>query len=140
MEIVIFIITVKLLLTLRLISKCPKDHGDKTISIARGSTNGINKASKQKAPSQNKTKQRLHSYQFELLFSLSVMSNAFVTPCTESCQAPLSMGFPSQEFWSGLPFAPPGDLPDPVIETTSPILAGDSLLLNHQGMPCNLNT
>ena len=36
----------------------------------------------------------------------------FVTPWMEDCQAPLSMGFSRQEYWSGLPFPPPGDLPD----------------------------
>ena len=35
-------------------------------------------------------------------------------------QAPLSMGFPRQEYWNGLPFSSPGDLPDPGIELTSP--------------------
>ena len=43
------------------------------------------------------------------------------------------MGFPRQEYWSGLPFPSPGDLPDPEIESTSPALAGDSLPLSHQG-------
>ena len=38
---------------------------------------------------------------------------------TEARQAPLSMGFPGQEYWSGLPFPSPGDLPDPGIEPTS---------------------
>ena len=38
-------------------------------------------------------------------------------------QAPLSMGFPSQEYWSGLPFPTPGDLPDSGIESVSPALA-----------------
>ena len=37
-----------------------------------------------------------------------------------ACQAPLSMEFPRQEYWSGLPFPIPGDLPDPGIETVSP--------------------
>ena len=36
-----------------------------------------------------------------------------------ACQAPLSMGFPRQEYWSGLPCPPPGDLPDPGIKPTS---------------------
>ena len=36
-----------------------------------------------------------------------------------ACQAPLSMGFPRQEYWSGLPFSSPGDLPDPGIKPTS---------------------
>ena len=35
----------------------------------------------------------------------------FVAPWTVACQAPLSMGFPRQEYWSGLPFPPPGELP-----------------------------
>ena len=46
------------------------------------------------------------------------------TPQTVARQAPLSMGFPRQEYWSGLPFPPPGDLPDPGLEPKSPALAG----------------
>ena len=41
-----------------------------------------------------------------------------------ACQAPLSMGFPRQEYWNGLPFPIPGDLPNPGIEPASPALAG----------------
>ena len=51
----------------------------------------------------------------------------FATPWTVARQAPLSMGFPRQEYWSGLPFPPPADLPDPGIEPASlmsPALAG----------------
>ena len=48
----------------------------------------------------------------------------FAIPWTVVCQAPLSMGFPRQEHWSGLPFPPPGDLPEPGIEPRSPALAG----------------
>ena len=40
-------------------------------------------------------------------------------PRTVTCQAPLSMGFPRQEYWSALPFPPPGDLPDLGIEAVS---------------------
>ena len=47
--------------------------------------------------------------------------STLVTPCTVARQAPLSMGFPWQKYWSGLPFPPPGDLPDPGIEPTSPV-------------------
>ena len=54
-------------------------------------------------------------------------------PWTGAHQAPLSMGFPRQEYWGGLPFPPPGDLSDPRIELTSSALQMDSLLLNHQG-------
>ena len=41
-----------------------------------------------------------------------------------ACRAPLSMEFSRQEYWSGVPFPFPGDLPDPGIEATSPALAG----------------
>ena len=47
----------------------------------------------------------------------------FVTPWTRAHQAPLSMGFPRQEYWSRLPFPPPGDFPNPGIEPVSPTLA-----------------
>ena len=51
----------------------------------------------------------------------------FATPWTVACQALLSMGFPRQEYWSGLPFLSPGDLPNPGVEPASlmsPALAG----------------
>ena len=48
-------------------------------------------------------------------------------PWTVACQAPLSMGFPRQGYWSGLPFPSPEDLPDPGIEPGSPALQTDSL-------------
>ena len=51
----------------------------------------------------------------------------FATPWTVACQAPLSMRFPRQEYWSGLPFPSPGDLPDPGIEPSSHALQADSL-------------
>ena len=51
----------------------------------------------------------------------------FAIPWTVAHQAPLSMGFSIQEYWSGLPFPPLGDLPDPGIETGSPALQADSL-------------
>ena len=55
-----------------------------------------------------------------------VLSHAwlFASPWTVAWQAPLSMGCPRQEYWSGLPRPSPGDLPDPGIEPTSPALAG----------------
>ena len=49
------------------------------------------------------------------------------TSWTVARQAPLSMGFSRQEYWSGLPFPSPGDLPDPGIEPGSPALQTDSL-------------
>ena len=48
----------------------------------------------------------------------------FVTPGTVALQAPLSMAFSRQEYWSGLPFPSPGDLPNPGIKPVSPALAG----------------
>ena len=51
----------------------------------------------------------------------------FATPWTIDCQASLSMGFPREEYWSGLPFPPPWDLPNPGIELGSPALQVDSL-------------
>ena len=62
----------------------------------------------------------------------------FATPWTVAHQAPLSMGFSRQEYWSGLLCPPPGDLPDPWIEPASPVapaLQVGSLLLSHRGSP-----
>ena len=61
----------------------------------------------------------------EVLF---IQSYLFVTSWTVARQAPLSMGFSRQEYWSGLPFPFPGDLPDSRIEPGSPALPADSLL------------
>ena len=55
----------------------------------------------------------------------------FVTLWTVAHQAPQSMGFSWQEYWSGLLFPPLGDLPDPEIESTSSALQADSLPLSH---------
>ena len=62
----------------------------------------------------------------------------FMTPWTVAHQASLSMEFSRQEYWSGLPFPPPGDLPDPGIKPmspASPALQADSLPLSHRGSP-----
>ena len=67
------------------------------------------------------------------VLSRSVMS---VTLWTVACQAPLSMGgFSRQEYWSGLPCLPPGDLPNPGIKLRSPALQADSLLSEPPGKP-----
>ena len=58
-----------------------------------------------------------------------------VTLWTAASQALLSMGFSRQEYWSGLPCPPRGDLPIPGMEPRSPMLQADSLLLSHQGRP-----
>ena len=57
----------------------------------------------------------------------------FVTPWTIACKAPLTMGFSRQEYWSGLPCPPPGDLPDPGIKPPSPALKVDLSSLSPQG-------
>ena len=58
-----------------------------------------------------------------------------MTPWTVAYQAPLSMGFPRQEYWNGLPFLSPGNLPNPGIKPTFPALQVASLPLSHQGSP-----
>ena len=71
---------------------------------------------------------------------LSVLSRfscvqLFVTPRTVAHHAPLSIEFSRQEYWSGLPCPPPGDLSNPGIKLTSPTLQVGSLPLSHQGSP-----
>ena len=68
----------------------------------------------------------------------SVVSDSFVTPWTVVLQAPLSMGFPRQEYWNGLPFPSPEDLPDPGIQPlslASPVLAGKFFTTEQPGKP-----
>ena len=59
----------------------------------------------------------------------------FVTPWAVAHQASPSMGFSRQEYWSGLPFPSPGDLPDPGIEPRSPALQADALTSEPPGKP-----
>ena len=59
----------------------------------------------------------------------------FATAWTVACQAPLSMEFPKQEFWTGWPFPSPGDLPNPGIEPTSPAFAGKFFTPKPLGKP-----
>ena len=61
------------------------------------------------------------SYLKELLFKCSVVSDSFETSWTVAQQAPLSVGFPRQEYWSGLPFPSPRDFRDPGMELGSPV-------------------
>ena len=56
-------------------------------------------------------------------------------PRTVACQAPPSMEFCRQEYWSGLPFPSPGDLPNPGIKPGPPALQADSLLTELRGRP-----
>ena len=63
------------------------------------------------------------------------MSDSFATPWTVAHQAPLSMGFPRQENWSGLAFPSLEDLPNPGIDPHLLHWQAESLLLSHQGSP-----
>ena len=64
-----------------------------------------------------------------------ILKDDSVTPGTAARQAPLSMEFSRQEYWSGLPFPSPGDLPHPGIKPGSPALPVDSLLSEPPGKP-----
>ena len=59
----------------------------------------------------------------------------YATPWTVACQAPLSMGFSRQDYWSGLPFPSPWDLPNSGIEPGSPALQADALPSEPPGKP-----
>ena len=81
------------------------------------------------------------SYSFPLWHALAA------PPCTTPypktrwtgfCQAPLSMAFSRQRYWSGLPFSSPGDLPDPGIKPWSPSFQADSLPPEPPGIPSNI--
>ena len=60
-----------------------------------------------------------------------------MTPWTVAYQPPLSIAFSRQEYWSGLPFPSPRDLPNPGIEPGSPAFQADALTSEHQGSPGN---
>ena len=62
---------------------------------------------------------------------LAQLCLTLVTPWTVARQAPLSMGFSRQEYWSGLPFSTLGDLPDPGIHLASPASAGGFFTTTH---------
>ena len=72
------------------------------------------------------------------MYLLNHSVQLFETLWIVACQSPLSMGFSRQEYWSGLPLSPTGDLPDPGIKPSSPAsptLQADSLLLKPPGKP-----
>ena len=78
-------------------------------------------------------------YEFFMSLAIFAIKSLAFFPMNWQCpqqiaaahQAPLSMDFSRQEYWSGLPFPFPGDLPDPEIEPRSPISQADSLPLSH---------
>ena len=76
-----------------------------------------------------------------LMFSHSVVSDSFATPLIVAHHTSLSLGFSRQEYWSGLPFPSPGDLPNPAIKPECPLhWQADSLLLSHLGSHYNTYT
>ena len=66
--------------------------------------------------------------------SCLVMSDSMI-PWTVACQAPLSVEFSKQEYWSGLPFPSPGELPDPGIKPAVTALAGGFFTIEPPGRP-----
>ena len=86
----------------------------------------------------------LETIRFRMVSSLHIYTRILMTHvCAQLCptlydswtvdhKAPLFMGVPRQEYWKGLPFPSPGDLPNPGIEPVSPALQADSLPLSHQ--------
>ena len=81
----------------------------------------------------------IRSLELELVLCVHAKSISlvwlFVTPWTTACQAPLSIGFPRQEYWSGLPFCSPVYLPDLGIEPVSPALTGRFFTTEPFGKP-----
>ena len=73
------------------------------------------------------------------MFSYSVVSDS-ATPWMAAVHAPLSMDFSRQEYWSGWPCPPPGDLPNLGIKPRSPALQGDSLSPKPPGKPTIVTT
>ena len=81
-------------------------------------------------PTESNTTERTHIYIWYREKKVKSLSRVrlFATPWTVAHQAPPSMGFSRQEYWSGLPFPSPRGLPDPGIELGSPALQADALL------------
>ena len=79
--------------------------------------------------SNKKRRVYLCSGYFSVVFSHQIMSNSFVTPWTVACLAPLSIGCPRQEYWSGQSLPPPGDLPTQVSGVCESSFIGTGLLI-----------
>ena len=94
---------------------------------------GINKRPLSPQASIQSPKQFLSLYNSLNCCWSSKLCPILVTPQTVACQAPLSMGFPKQEYWSGLPFPFSEDHPDPGIEPASPALAGGFFITEPPG-------
>ena len=114
-----------------------ESYTEKTLRIFRGAPRRTQLGTDQFAHIRKKPAQgwgKSHWKQLSLLFSCQVISESFATPWTVAHQAPLLMGFPGQECWSGLPFLSPGNLLHPGIEATS-ALAGGFFTTEPPGQP-----
>ena len=110
-----------------------RDHGISKEEKALQGKKQIAQQNRKVSPCGEKvTPYQLHVCVF--LFSLSLIQ-LFVTPWSAAHQAPPSMGFSRQEYWSGWPFPSPGDLPNPGIEPRSPTLQADILTSEPLGKP-----
>ena len=108
-----------------------------TLSLFSKALNGKHKAVSEDSEKQVKTTSRAISVPVARITSVFTGGGigglvtescpTLATPWTVACQAPLSTRFSKQEYWSGLPFPSPGDLPVPGIEPGSPALQADSL-------------
>ena len=100
------------------------------------SVHRIGKVSLHSIPKKHNAKE-LSNHTNALISQVKSLSRVrlFATPWTVAYQAPPSMGFSRQEYWSGLPFPSPGDLPDPGIEPRSPALQADTLTSESPGKP-----
>ena len=85
-----------------------------------------------------RSQQGIHGTKIKRMISevkVTQSCQTLATPWTVAHKVPLSMGFSRQDYWSGLPFPSPGDLPDPGIEPMTPALQADSLPTELGGKP-----
>ena len=101
----------------------------------------LNLINYQRNANQNHSEVSPHTSQNESEMKVKLLSRVrlFVIPWTVASQALQSMGFSRQEYWSGLPFPSPGDLPDPGIEPRSPALQAGALPSELPGKPTSQN-
>ena len=109
-------------------------HQNKTLNIPFSGSRTFYKIFRRSTPCKHKVTVLLPKELSRLLSRVQL----YVTPWTVAHQAPLSIGFSRQEYWSGLPFPSPGDLPDPGIKPRSPTLQADALTSEPPGKPKEL--
>ena len=140
----VWLFTILWTVALRLL--CPWDSPGKTTGVGchfilQGSfpTQGLNTCLLHwQAGSLPRSQQGLHGTKIKRMISevkVTQSCQTLATPWTVAHKGPLSMGFSRQDYWSGLPFPSPGDLPDPGIEPMTPALQADSLPTELGGKP-----